>query len=100
LRRTGVAFVGAKALTARLVLASLSRYLPPAVAARVYIVSFGTRNDRKPSKFAVVANDRKKAISMASEHGGPDFQSRFDSAEAEQMKEGVLRFCEVSVLLP
>jgi len=40
-----------------------------------------------------VANDRKAAINMAWEHGGADFQSRFDksTAQAEQMKEGVLR---------
>jgi len=35
----------------------------------------------------------KSAITMAWEHGGADFQSRFDksTAQAEQMKEGVLR---------
>jgi hypothetical protein len=33
------------------------------------------------------------AINKAWEHGGPDFQSRFDksTAQAEQMKEGALR---------
>jgi len=35
----------------------------------------------------------KSAIKMAWEHGGPDFQPRFDksTAQAEQMKEGALR---------
>jgi len=30
--------------------------------AKVYIVSFRSKDDRKPSKFIVVANDRKHAI--------------------------------------
>jgi hypothetical protein len=35
----------------------------------------------------------RAAINMAWEHGGTDFQSRFDksTAQAEQMKEGALR---------
>jgi hypothetical protein len=35
----------------------------------------------------------KSAINKAWEHGGADFQSRFDksTAQAEQMKEGALR---------
>ena len=69
-----------------------SRYFPPAVA-KTYIVTFHSHNDDRPSKFIVVANDRKAAINMAWEHGGPDFQARFDksTAQAEQMKEGALR---------
>ncbi len=38
--------------------------LRPAVA-KVYIVSFRTHDDSRPSKFIVVANDRKEAITMA-----------------------------------
>jgi hypothetical protein len=35
----------------------------------------------------------RAAINMAWEHGGADFQSRFDKSteQAEQMKEGALR---------
>ena len=41
----------------------------------------------------VVANDRKQAVDMAWEHGGADFQSRFDKStgQAREMKEGALR---------
>jgi hypothetical protein len=51
------------------------------------------RQIRRPSKFIVLADSMKSAINMAYEHGGADFQSRFDksTAQAEQMKEGVLR---------
>jgi hypothetical protein len=61
--------------------------------AKVYIVSFRTLDDRRPSKFIVLADNMKSAISKAWEHGGADFQSRFDksTAQAEQMKEGALR---------
>ena len=72
----------------------LSRYVPPAVAkAKVYIVSFRTLDDRRPSKFIVLAANMRSAIDMAWEHGGSDFQSRFDksTAQAQEMKEGVLR---------
>jgi hypothetical protein len=65
--------------------------------AKVYIVSFRTHNDDRPSKFIVVANDRKQAINMAWEHGGPDFQARFDksTAQATEMTAGALcAFCE------
>jgi len=60
--------------------------------AKVYIVSFRSNDDRRPSKFIVLDN-MKSAINMAWEHGGADLQSRFDksTAQAEQMKEGVLR---------
>ena len=34
-----------------------------------------------PSKFIVVANDRKRAINMAWEHGVGDFQARFDKID-------------------
>ena len=66
----------------------------PAVAkGKVYIVSFRTHNDDRPSKFIVLADNMKSGINMAWEHGGADFQSRFDksTAQAEQMKEGALR---------
>jgi hypothetical protein len=38
----------------------------------------------------------KSAIKMAWEHGGTDFQSRFDksTAQAEEMKEGRYAFCK------
>jgi hypothetical protein len=61
--------------------------------AKVYIVSFRTLDDRRPSKFIVLADDRKEAIKMAWEHGGADFQSRFDKStgQALEMKAGALR---------
>ena len=59
----------------------------PAVA-KVYIVSFRTHDDRRPSKFIVLADVMKSAINMAWEHGGTDFRMRFDksTAQAEQMR--------------
>src|SRR5215510_9256213 len=60
-------------------LASVSRYLTPAMA-KVYIVSFRANDDRRQSKFIVLVDNRKEAIEMAWEHGGPDFQSRFDKS--------------------
>jgi hypothetical protein len=65
-----------------LALLSVSRYFPAAVA-KVYIVSFRTHNDRRPSKFIVLADSMKSAIKMAWEHGGADFQSRFDKSTAQ-----------------
>jgi hypothetical protein len=67
------------------------RYFPPAVA-KVYIVSFRTLDDRRPSKFIVLADNMRCAITMTWEHGGADFQSRFDksTAQAQEMKEGAL----------
>ena len=64
----------------------------PAVA-KVYVVSFRTHDDRRPSKFIVLANNMKSAINKAWEHGGADFQSRFDksTAQAQEMKGGALR---------
>jgi hypothetical protein len=75
-----------------LALLYVTRYIPLAVA-KVYIVSFRTHDDRRPSKFIVLADNMRAAINMAWEHGGADFQSRFDksTAQAEQMKKGVLR---------
>ena len=68
------------------------RYFPPAVA-KVYIVSFRIHDNRRPSKFIVLADNMKSAIKMAWEHGGADFQSRFDKStgQAQEMKEGALR---------
>ena len=68
------------------------RYFPPAVA-KVYVVSFRTHDNRRPSKFIVLADNMKSAINKAWEHGGADFQSRFDktTAQAQEMKEGALR---------
>ena len=54
----------------------------PAVA-KVYIVSFRTHDDRRPSKFIVLADNMKSAIKVAWEHGGADFQSRFDKSTAQ-----------------
>jgi len=47
----------------------------------------------RPSKFIVVTDSMRKAIDMAWESGGADFQSRCDiaTAQAEEMKKGVLR---------
>ena len=72
-----------------LALALFFRYMPLAVA-KVYIVSFRSHDDRRPSKFIVLADNMKSAIKLAWEHGGADFQPRFDksTAQAEQMKEG------------
>jgi len=41
----------------------------------------------------VLADNIRSAIKMAWEHGGADFQSRFDksTAQAQEMKEGALR---------
>jgi hypothetical protein len=73
-------------------LPSVSRYFPPAMA-KVYIVSFRSHNDRRPSKFIVLADSMKAAIKMAWEHGGAEFRSRFDKStgQAQEMKEGALR---------
>ena len=60
-----------------LALAPVSRHFPPAVA-KTYVVTFRSHNDDRPSKFIVVANDKKQAIKIAWDHGGPDFQSRCD----------------------
>jgi len=51
--------------------------------AKTYVVTFRSHNDHRPSKFIVVAPDRKAAINMAWEHGGADFQSRFDKSTAQ-----------------
>jgi hypothetical protein len=50
-------------------------------------------NDRRPSKSIALADNMKSAINMAWEHGGADFQSRFDksTAQAAEIKEGALR---------
>jgi hypothetical protein len=40
------------------------------VAARVYIVTFRTHDDRRPSKFIVLADGMKSAIKIARDHGG------------------------------
>src|SRR5262245_38286302 len=65
----------------------------PAAVAKVYIVSFRSIDDRRPSKFIVLADDRKEAINMAWEHGGREFQDRFDKSTGQvlEMKAGVLR---------
>jgi len=56
-------------------------------------LSFRTHDDRRPSKFIVLADSMKSAINKAWEHGGADFQSWFDksTAQAQEMKEGALR---------
>jgi hypothetical protein len=64
-----------------------------AAVARTYIVTFRSNDDRRPSKFIVLATNMRSAIDKAWEHGGSDFQSRFDksTAQAQAMKEGALR---------
>jgi hypothetical protein len=64
----------------------------PAVA-KTYVVTFRSHNDDRPSKFIVLADNMKSAINKAWEHGGADFQSRFDKAtgQALEMKAGALR---------
>ena len=64
--------------------------------AKVYIVSFRTHDDRRPSKFIVLADNIEEAINKAWEHGGSDFQSRFDKAtgQALEMKAGCCGLCE------
>ena len=61
--------------------------------AKVYIVSFRSNDDRRPSKFIVLADNMKSGINVTWEHGGADFQSRFDKStgQAQEMKEGALR---------
>jgi hypothetical protein len=61
--------------------------------ANVCIVSFRSHDDDRPSKFIVLADSMKSAINMAWEHGGADFQARFDKStgQAQEMKAGVLR---------
>ena len=56
-------------------------------------MSFRSNDARRPSKFIVLADNMRAAINEAWEHGGSDFQSRFDksTAQAEQMKAGALR---------
>jgi hypothetical protein len=41
-----------------------------AAVAKVYIVIFRTHDDRRPSKFIVLAKNMRAAIDMAWEHGG------------------------------
>jgi hypothetical protein len=64
--------------------------------AKVYIVTFRSNDDRRPSMFIVLADNMRTAINAAWEHGGADFQSRYDksTAQAEQMKEGRCAFCD------
>jgi len=64
----------------------------PAVA-KVYIVSFRSFDNRRPSKFIVLADNMRCAINVAWDHGGADFQSRFDksTAQAVEMTKGALR---------
>ena len=71
----------------------LAMFAPAVARTKVYIVSFRTHNDDRPSKFIVLADNMKSAINKAWEHGGADFQSRFDksTAQAQEMKEGALR---------
>jgi hypothetical protein len=63
------------------------------VVAKTYLVTSCRHKDRRPSKFIVVADNMKQAINMAWEDGSSDFRSLFDkaSAQAEEMKKGVLR---------
>jgi hypothetical protein len=47
------------------------------------MVEARTHDDRRPSKFIVLADSMKSAINMAWERGGADFQSRFDKSTAQ-----------------
>jgi len=75
-----------------LVLTSIFRYFPARCGQGIHR-SFRTHDDRRPSKFIVLADNMKSAIKMAWEHGVTDFQSRFDksTAQAKAMKEGAPR---------
>ena len=75
-----------------LALTQFSRYLTPAVA-KTFVITLRSHNGDRPSKFIVVAANRKQAINTAWEHGGADFQVRFDKStgQAQEMKEGALR---------
>lgn len=59
-------------------------------------VSFRSHDDRRPSKFIVLADDMKSAINKAWKHGGADFQSRFDKStgQTQEMKEECCECCE------
>jgi hypothetical protein len=50
-------------------------------------VTFRTHDDRRRSKFIVLADNMRAAINMAWEHGGGDFQSRFDKTAAQEQNE-------------
>ena len=45
---------------------------------------FRTYDDRRPSKFIALADNMRAAINKAWEHGGADFQSRFDQFTAQE----------------
>jgi hypothetical protein len=66
--------------------------LLPAVA-EVYIVSFRTHDDRRPSKFMVLADNMKSASNMAWEHGGRTFKRGLIRAPHKplEMTKGALR---------
>ena len=70
----------------------ISRYFPPAVD-KVYIVSFRTLDNRRPSKFIVLADNMRAAINKASEprRGGVLITIRQITAQAQETKEGALR---------
>jgi len=54
--------------------------------AKTYVVTFRSRNDDRPSKFIVLADNMKSAINVAGSMVGPDFQSRFDKSTAQAEK--------------
>jgi len=57
----------------------------PAVA-KTYVVTFRSRNDDRPSKFIVLADNMKSAINMAGSMVGPDCQSPFYKSTAQAEK--------------
>ena len=69
----------------------------PVVAAKVYMVSFRSNDNRRPSKFIVLADNMRAAINTAWEKGGPDFQIRFDktTGQAQEMKRGAAGFVKL-----
>jgi hypothetical protein len=64
-----------------------------AVFLSALVVSFRTHDDRRPSKFIVLADNMRATINETWEHGGADFQSRFDKStgQAVEMTKGALR---------
>ena len=58
--------------------------------AKVYIVTFRTHDDPRPSKFIVLADNMRAAINIGLGERWADFQSRFDksTAQAIEMKKG------------
>jgi hypothetical protein len=72
-------------------LSSGRNHFPPAVA-KTYVVTFRSHNDDRRSKFIVLADNMKSAINVAWEHGGPDFQARFNKSTERVLRASPLLF--------